>query len=232
MTIRTLDPIRLLPALLLTLALTACGGENEQSNANDEANQRPAPAPRVDPMAGLEMDPRVQFPRERAPATPELAQSVAALASAIAAGDADRLRELVDPPTAAVLDELVGTGAWQEETGAIEVGRVVALESQEESAKVGLAVQDPRGAYLLGWEGSNLRGGWVFTGFAVQGAPEASRAAQLDGAALAEAALPELGPERDLTPEEFRPPIDERQRRRGSRRGGGGGRSPLRGPGG
>ncbi len=232
---RTLDAtIRALAAACLAgvagVSLTACGGDkNDQQSQLDQPRERPEPRPRVDPMAELDIDPRVQFPEQRAPATRELAQAVADLASAIAAGDADRLRQLVDAPTEAVLDELVESGAWEEETGDIEVVRVVNLESEEGVAKVGFAVQDPRGAYLLGWEGSELRGGWVFTGFAVDGAPEAARAAELDGAALVEAALPEPGPESAANPEELRPPVDEDNRRR--RRSGGRRMSPGLGPG-
>lgn len=218
---------------MVAISMPGCGGDDEQAQA-PERPQRPAPREeKPDPFEGLAKDPRVEFPRSREPATPAQAQAVADLASAIARGDEKRLRELLDTPAEAVLDTLISDGVWGDATGGIETVRVVALEGPEVDTRVGLAIQDPRGAYVLGWAGSPAgAGAWQWTGLAIE-APSAARASELDGIALAEAGIPTPGAEEDLTLEEIRrrraddrPDSDRGRRGRRPSRS-----SPSRGPG-
>ncbi|MEC9373802.1 MAG: hypothetical protein VYC34_08160 [Planctomycetota bacterium] len=214
--------------------LTGCGKE-------EEAAAPPPPAPKpvvtVDPLADVVLDPRVEFPKERAPNEPGLAKAIGNLASAIAAGDAESMKPLLDEASAALLDEMVDRGVWEESTSNIEVVRIAALEGGAGGAKVGLAVQDPKGAYLLAWEGLQRGSDWVFSGLAVD-APSVGRASELDGVALATDPLPVPGADGDLTLEELeaRRRAEEREQaerggnRRGSRSSGSSGGGRGRGP--
>lgn len=198
--------------------LAGCGGE-EQAEAPQQAPRPTQQVERVDPFEDLELDPRVEFPRSREPASPEQAQAVADLASAIASADEDRLRGMLNEPARAVLDTLIENGQWGQAVQGIEMVRVVALDGEGASTRVGLAVQDPQGAYVLAWEGAPANGSWQWTGLAVD-APQAERASELDGLALAEAPVPEPGANEDLTLEEIRARrAEDRPEQRDSRRG-------------
>lgn len=131
-------------------------------------------------------DPRVQFPQEHAPTDEALAQAVADFASALAKGDNGAMSAMLDAPGRAILTEQVQTGAWERETSNIETVRVVALNRDGDSATLTVAVQDPRGAYLLGWKAvRNNSDAWVFGGAP---APDtrAPRASDLDDAVVSE----------------------------------------------
>lgn len=151
----------------------------------------PPPPPPPDPMEGLKLDPRVQFPQERAPTTPELAQAVATLASALAKGDAPGAKSVLDAEARAIVDEMVEAGQWEAGTKGIEAVRVCILKEQAEAsiATVGLGIQDARGAYLLAWRGSNVSGAWEFEPMPLD-ETEATQVALLDEAQLLSRTLP------------------------------------------
>lgn len=184
----------LAPACVCGLAVSAAlvGCEKKQ----DAPVQAPAPAP-VRPKQvsadDLRMDPRVQFPQERLPTSESLAQAVASLASAIAKGDKDAMSAMLTRPAQGVLTDLAARGEWQSATSGIEAVRVVALDGGDNAMRVGLAVQDAGGAYLLAWEGREADGVWKFAGLGVA-ERSAARAAELDGVELTEVGAPQSTP--------------------------------------
>jgi hypothetical protein len=209
-------------SLALGGVLASCGeGEDDQQAAAPAP--RPAPVERVDPLEGVELDPRVEFPEQRVPESPDLARAIADMANALAQGDADAFARRLTDPAIAVLDDLQTRGEWGSATSGIETVRVVAVEAGESSARLGLGVQDPDGAYLLAWEGLARNGDWAFTGLPVE-SRSASRAADLDGVDLAELPIPQPGADDELTVEELRAKRraaerdDSRDRRRDRRR--------------
>lgn len=135
-------------------------------------------------MQELHPDARVKFADGQAPADRTLAEGVIHLADYIAKGDAKAMKKMLDRSAQTVLDELVSTGSWGDETKKIEQVRVVYLsdtsEPKPDSATVGIAIQDPAGAYMLGWtlkrEGEN----WVAAA-APAPADSKSRASDFDG---------------------------------------------------
>lgn len=178
---RATTRLALAGALALPAVLAACG---------KEAPPPPPPPPpkkvaqKVDAQSFVS-DPRVQFPQEHAPTDESLAQAVADFASALARGDASAFGAMLDNPSKQVLEQQRSSGAWTRETSGIETVRVVALTAQAESADLALAVQDPRGAYLLGWKAVRTPAdSWTFGGAP---APDtrAPRASDLDGAVAA-----------------------------------------------
>ncbi len=185
------------------------------------------PAPQQASLESVELDPRVQFPEERLPYDQALAEAVGTLASAIARGDDEAMSRLLDPPAEAVLAELVERGEWESQTKGIELVRIVALEGAEADAKVGLAVQDPKGAYLMAWEGRRAGDAWIFTGLATT-EQTAARASDLDGVALSEEAVPEPQPEVAEAPADPDGRRDEAGQPSRRRSGGGGPGRPGR----
>src|SRR5437773_2489208 len=96
----------------------------------------PPPKPKVvipDPVdvnavaQQLHADARVNFPTANAPADRSLAESVIKLANALAKGDAEGMKPLLDKGAQSVLDELVGSGGWAEGTKPIGQVRIVAV---------------------------------------------------------------------------------------------------------
>ncbi len=231
-------------AAAMLLALTGCEdksglskGGNMESPAPVAAAPKPAEesapprqeerrAPDVDALAGLDLNPKVEFPRFNEPSSKDIAEAVAALAGAIAEGDSRGLHQMLDSPNQAILDDLVESGVWQDSTGSITNIRICSLEEDGQSLRVGLGVEDREGAYLLGWSGERIGGGWLFSGIALDTPASAMTASELDGGSLAAREIPEPGA---IIDEEFDPTIndprrgDDNRRRRGSRRGGGGG---------
>ena len=125
----------------------------------------------------------MRFPASREPSTAEVARAVAGLAEALATGDAESMGELLTSEDARILAGLVESGRWSAATEPIESVRVAALNEMGSVIEVGLAVQEPTGAYLLGWEGVEESGGWRFRGMAIE-PREAPTADALDGAML------------------------------------------------
>jgi hypothetical protein len=148
-------------------------------------------------LAEMKPDARVKFAGETAPADRTLAEGVVHLADFLAKGDSSKLKGILDRSAQTVLDELVSNGAWTDETKKIEQVRVVylsdTLEKHPDSATVAMAIQDPAGAYLLGWtlrrEGE---GAWT-----VSAAPTPSdfkpRASDFDGQRITAAATASAG---------------------------------------
>lgn len=171
----------------LAVALLA-GGVSLSACKKEEPPPPPPPparkvAQKVDAQS-LVSDPRVQFPQENAPTNESLARAVADLASALASGDNAAFALHLDGPSKQVLAEQVANGSWARETANIEVVRVIALNADGESASVTLAVQDPRGAYLLGWKAVGNGEDWTFGG-AQSPDTRAPRASDLDNAVSA-----------------------------------------------
>jgi hypothetical protein len=150
----------LLAALSLSLA-TVSGCAQKKKKAPPPP---PPPAPVVETpqpvdidgvLAEMKPDARVKFANETSPADRTLAEGVIHLADYIAKGDSAKLKGMLDRSAQTVLDELVSNGAWTDETKKIEQVRVVylsdTLEKHPDSATVAMAIQDPAGAYLLGW---------------------------------------------------------------------------------
>ncbi|TVQ32764.1 MAG: hypothetical protein EA376_05220 [Phycisphaeraceae bacterium] len=162
------------------LALTACG---EEEPPPPPQVQQPRQVEQRASLDDIRMDARVQFPEERLPRSQELADAIASLASAIASGDSSAMRGVLDGPSEATLASLVASGDWERETENVEAVRIVALEESDDNVRLGLAVQDASGAYLLGWEARNAGGRWLFAGLPVASATGV-RAADLDGAPL------------------------------------------------
>ncbi|MBX3353765.1 MAG: hypothetical protein KF684_12605 [Phycisphaeraceae bacterium] len=172
---------RLLTASLLLSGVTLVACKKEEP---------PPPPPPPPPRAPQKVDaqsfvtdPRVQFPEAHAPLDESIARAAADLASALARGDASAFEAMLDAPSRAVLAQQRQTGAWERETRAIEVVRIVGLTVEDSGATLTLAVQDPRGAYLLAWKGVRSGETWVFGGAEAEDR-RAARASDLDSAGL------------------------------------------------
>ena len=113
-------------------------------------------------MSEVNPDPRVAFPDELAPIDANLARATFRLADAIARGDDDTLRGFLTASDRDVLDTLVQTGAWQQQTQPLEAVRVYELD--EPSRTLTLALQDPEGAYLLAWAAEPAGQSYAFAG--------------------------------------------------------------------
>jgi hypothetical protein len=78
-------------------------------------------------------------------------------------------REDLDIDSRGVLDSMLADGTWFEATERIEAVRVVYLNQRPDededanSADFVLAVQQPGGAYTLGWGADETEGGWVMS---------------------------------------------------------------------
>lgn len=178
-------------AVLAALTVAAC---EKKKKAPPPPPPPPPPAPVIpDPvdingvLQAMRSDARVQFPQDVAPADRTLAEGVISLANALAKGDADAMRSMLTPNAATVLDNLVATGAWAEQTGSIEQVRVVTVsnttEAEATEALVGFAIQSPDGAYLLAWNGTRDGSRWVFNNAPCQ-KDERPRASDFDGIVL------------------------------------------------
>lgn len=175
---------------LIAAGVLFAGCEKEPPKPPPAPPPAPAPPPPPEPVdveALLQekgADPRVQFAGRAAPVSRELAEAVIDLADALAKGDAETLRPLLDRSAQAVLDDLTATGEWDAETGKIEAVRVVSLTGAQQespsSSTVTIAVQDPRGAYLLGWSAVRSGDTWLFKNAPAQGDVR-PRASAFDG---------------------------------------------------
>lgn len=136
----------------------------------------------------LRPDARVQFAASQAPADRSLAEAVVRLADALARGDAAALRGMVDASARQVLDRLLDEGYWSTETRRIEAVRVVYISdttlARVESSRVGVAVQVPDGAFVLGWLAQRSGDTWTFSSVPTQDV-ERPRASDFDGQWLA-----------------------------------------------
>jgi len=231
-------------ACAVLLAMTACGEkkseapapiekartetaaapapETDTSDASNNLDATPEPseerrASRVNPLKDLDLDPKVEFPMINQPSSRDIAEAVASLSGAIASGDSKTLYGMLDEPSKAILDDLVEAGVWEESTNSLTKVRVSALEEDDESIRVGLGIEDANGAYLLGWSGERVGGGWLFAGIALETPAIASTAAGLDSASLAARDVPEPGA---IIEDEFDPTLNDPRREQKGRRGG------------
>ncbi len=83
-----------------------------------------------------------------------------------------------------VLGQLDADGRWQESTARLEAVRVVLTEEtpvgpESMAAAVYLALQEPEGAYVLGWAAIKVGDKWLFTGATATGATK-RRASEWD----------------------------------------------------
>jgi hypothetical protein len=132
----------------------------------------------------MNADPRVQFPQAKAPTSESFARAVISLADAIVRGDSAKLRPLLTPPDRAVLEQLEGSEQWTAETSKLEAARVVyAGEGVLGAPLAVLALQAPDGAYLLGWNATNIGDTWVFSSVPTS-ATVRSRASEWDNVPL------------------------------------------------
>ncbi|MEM9066575.1 MAG: hypothetical protein AAGB51_13915 [Planctomycetota bacterium] len=140
-------------ALALSLALAGCDEPEQEPVAAPQPTRRSAPPPPPEPvrvatlLQTMDVDPRVSFPDAHAPTDEQLARSVISLADAIARGDADDLRPLLDEGDRVVLDTLERNGGWEASTTPLEQVRVAAVTEEQ----VTLALQEPGLAYPLVW---------------------------------------------------------------------------------
>lgn len=192
-------PILVIAALIASIG--ACGKKEEAKPQNKGSGGMTsvADAPARASASNLKMHPKVQFPDERLPNSPEAAQAIADLASAIAGGSADGLGALVSPADRLVLEMLVSSGEWKRRSDAVKVVRVcVYQEPTTGTLQVGLGVENDEGAFLMGWGGTGSADKWTFANLPIE--PRlASEAVGLDGAELKMLGLPSGLPAADAT---------------------------------
>lgn len=179
-------------------AMAGCG-EKEAPKPKNSGGGMAAPAdpkPRAS-AASIKTHPKVQFPDERMPDSPEMAQAIADLAAAIASGSADGLKAIASPADRLVLEMLVASGEWKRRSDAVKVVRVCVINQPVDGPmQVGLGVQDSSGAFLMGWTGADAGGAWSFANMPIE--PRvAADALALDGAELKILALPQGLPAAD-----------------------------------
>ncbi|MCX5691831.1 MAG: hypothetical protein NTV94_18895, partial [Planctomycetota bacterium] len=146
-------------------------------------------------------DARVHFGQAYAPTDESLAKAIIALADTLAKGDAAKLGGMLTSDAKADLDALTSSGGWEAGTSKIEAVRVVGFNDltaggpgggpggsgASTGATIQLAVQDPSGAYLLGWEAVKDADHWKFKGVEAP-AGEKRRASEFDREAGGETA--------------------------------------------
>lgn len=179
--------------VLISGALLSGCGEEEAPPPPPKREAPPPPPPEPDPvqlsslMGGA--DARVQFPQEKAPYDRSLAEAVIAFAGSLASGDDAALSESLTLSGRGILDSMLADGTWFDATDKIEAVRVVYLGQQPDvdtdafSAEFVLAVQEPGGAYTLGWSATETDGGWVMSPVPTADAT-LPRAADWDGSSM------------------------------------------------
>lgn len=200
------NPVELRPALLLAsvVALAALSGCGEKPASKPQPKSAGGMVSSVETKsrasaADLKLHPKVQFPEDRMPESPEMAKAIADLAAAIAGGSADGLQAMVAPADRLVLNMLVASGEWKRRSDAVKVVRVCVLNEPSGGAmQVGFGVEDAGGAFLMGWAGNPQGEAWTFSNMPIE--PRlASAAVGLDGAELKLLALPSGLPVPDVT---------------------------------
>lgn len=201
-----MNPVELRRAALLIsasaiVALAGCGEKEAPKQQNKSAGGMTAPsapAPRAS-AANLKLHPKVQFPDDRMPESPEMAEAIAKLAAAIAGGSADGLQAMIAPADRLVLDMLVASGEWKRRSDAVKIVRVCVINQPSDGPmQVGFGVQDSAGAFLMGWSGSPGGSGFTFANMPIE-SRLAAEATALDGAELKLLALPKGLPAADTS---------------------------------
>jgi hypothetical protein len=137
-------------------------------------------------LQSIKPDARVEFPQERAPVDESFAKAIIALADAFAKGDESKMQGLLAGSSRSSLDQLVNSGEWEESTKRLEAVRVIFLNETPADAlpstegNVFFAMQEPAGAYILGFSARNLGGNWSFQGTGATPGTKA-RASEWDG---------------------------------------------------
>lgn len=175
----------------------------------EEPPPPPPPPPavvKVDPMANVRLDSRVQWPDNKEAWSPELAEAIADLANGIVQGDVELIRGTLGSQGRRVLSIAMSDETGGFVGGEIEAVRINVLHRLEDGgAELGIGIQEPGGAYLTGWIGRQESGGqWVFDGAPCVAFPS-ERVSMLDADRLVE---PSLGGVATV-----RVDIDERTRR-------------------
>jgi len=165
-------------------------GNTQSSAATARQPYQPQPIAPQWSLADITMDQRVQFPEERLPASRDVAQAVADFASALVAGQTDRLRAMLTGRDQALVETLLKEGAWAGDAKGLPAVRVSVLEETGEGFRLGLSIQDDLGAYLTAWEGTGTGGAWVLSGIAIEPVL-AERLTDLDGSGLIAPQLPQ-----------------------------------------
>ncbi|GMV24785.1 MAG: hypothetical protein AMXMBFR58_08160 [Phycisphaerae bacterium] len=126
----------------------------------------PPPEPvQIDPLfQAMKIDARVQFPQEKAPTNEEFARGILSLADALVKGDAGAMQSLLDTTGESALSTLMSSGEWEQETGKIEAIRVIRVVGSGTGGTVSMAIQDPRGAYVLNWAATKTGEKLAFAG--------------------------------------------------------------------
>lgn len=150
-------------ALALTLAAGAVfsGAGCEEKKEVAKAPPPPPPPPPPEPvdiasvLRNVGADKRVQFPQDHAPVNAGLADAIVKFASSLAKGDAQTFGSMLEASSRQTLDQLTGSGEWDEAVEKIEAVRVTFTSGMRDSDAVGgqfvLAVQEPGSAYVLSW---------------------------------------------------------------------------------
>ncbi|RMD62458.1 MAG: hypothetical protein D6824_06705, partial [Planctomycetota bacterium] len=165
----------------------------------------------------------VEFPTERMPHDPELANAVIDLAQATLKGDTEALLGLLTREARSAAEAMQQRGLLATALRGAERVRVCSLSEGAEEATLGLGVQRSDAAALLTFRAIRIADeGWRFEGMTPRTKLTALRVEDFDGVQLADAPLPEPLPDTTL------PQDDQEQPRRspsGSRstRGLGGG---------
>jgi hypothetical protein len=164
-TLRTIAGSRaFVAALALTLAagtLLGTAGCEEKKEVAKAPPPPPPPPPPPEPvdiasvLKNLGADKRVQFPQDHAPVNAGLADAIVKFASSLAKGDATTFGSMLEPSSRQTLDQLTGSGEWEDAVEKIEAVRVTFSAGMRDSDAVGgafvLAIQEPGSAYVLSW---------------------------------------------------------------------------------
>src|SRR5215207_9939885 len=118
--------------IILAACAAALGGGCEKKKKKAPPPP-PPPPPKVELpkpvdiqalLQEMKSDARVKFAEEQSPADRSLAEGVIKLANAMAKGEANTMKSMLDRPSQVILDKLVSTGDWEAETKPIEQVRI------------------------------------------------------------------------------------------------------------
>ncbi len=165
--------------LLLSIVLVLTGWLGACKKKEPPPPPPPPPPPKAPPppqpldvatlLQTMKVDPRVEFAQSQAPVNESLAKAAINLADAFARGDDEALRSMLDKRQQSILDSLIATEQWYEATEPIEAVRIVSIDAGSRlnpdptTTTIGIAIQDPNGAYVLGWSGRKVLDDWLFT---------------------------------------------------------------------
>lgn len=165
--------------LLLSAVLVCTGWLGACKKKEPPPPPPPPPPPKAPPppqpldvatlLQTMKVDPRVEFAESQAPVDESLAKAAIKLADAFAQGDDEALRPMLDKRQQGILDTLIATEQWYDATEPIEAVRIVSIDAgsrlnpEPTTTTIGMAIQDPGGAYVLGWSGRKVLDDWVFT---------------------------------------------------------------------